>query len=170
MQEKSQEVASWLESKFFNQENGIIFDYQELRSFNLIQDFIETKDHPFKTPVIYYDAFPQETAEEFIDILYEELSSKLANRKFSSNLTLAEMIANAGLKMIVIDQSYLHVWETTETILKLATENKISLILVGSKAKMKYSQLLSNPTIGQWEQFDAYAVDVAQHDNLPLNC
>jgi hypothetical protein len=148
----SEKVGNWLETKLANQEHGIILDHADLSSFNFIQDFLEAKDHLFKTTVIYYNAFAEEGVAEFLNTLQEELSSKLGSHKLKSDLTLPEVIANAGLKMMIIDQSYLHPWETTDELFRLLTDLHVALILVGSAAKMHGSKILSHPEIAQWDR------------------
>jgi hypothetical protein len=147
MNRVSEKVGNWLETKLVNQEHGIILDDADLSSFDFIQDFLEAKDHLFKTTVIYYDAFAEESAAEFLNTLQEELSSKLGSHKLKSDLTLPEIIANSGLKMIIIDQSYLHPWETTNQLLRFLTELHVALILVGSADNMNSSKILSRPGI-----------------------
>lgn len=147
-----EKVGNWLETKLVNQEHGIILDDADLSSFNFIQDFLEANDHLFKTTVIYYNAFAEESVAEFLITLQEELSSKLGSHKLKSDLTLPEIIANAGLKMIIIDQSYLHPRETTDELLKFLTELHVALILVGSADNMNSSKILSRPGIAQWDR------------------
>jgi hypothetical protein len=163
MNRVSEKVGNWLETKLVNQEHGIILDDADLSSFNLIQDFLEASDHLFKTTVIYYNAFAEENAAEFLNTLQEELSSKLGSHKLKSDLTLPEVIANAGLKMMIIDQSYLHPWETTDELFRFATELHVALILVGSADKMNCSQILSHPEIAQWDRL------VVNEINLDIN-
>jgi hypothetical protein len=54
--------------------------------------------------------------------------------------------------MIVIDQSYLHPWETTDQLLRFLTEQHVALILVGSADNMNCSKILSRPGIAQWDR------------------
>jgi hypothetical protein len=151
MRRVSERIDNWLENNLINQEHGIILDDADLSSFDLIQDFLEANDHLFKTTVIYYNAFAKESSAEFLNTLQEELSSKLGSHKLKSDLTLPEVIANAGLKMVIIDQSYLHPRETTDQLLRFLTEQHIALILVGSADNMNCSEILSHPEIAQWD-------------------
>ncbi|MFM2314359.1 MAG: hypothetical protein RLZZ04_3635 [Cyanobacteriota bacterium] len=152
MRRVSKKIGDWLENRLINQEHGIILDDADLSSFDLIQDFIEANDHCFKTTVIYYNAFATESAAEFSHTLQEELTSKLGSHKLKLNLTLAEAIANAGLKMIIIDQSYLHPWETTGEILRFLTEQQVALILVGAEVQMNSSLIMSHPATSSWHR------------------
>jgi hypothetical protein len=152
MKRVSEKIGDWLENRLINREHGIILDNADLSSFDLIQDFIEANDHCFKTPVIYYKAFAAESAAEFLRTLQEELTSKLGSHKLKSDLTLAEAIANAGLKMIIVDQSYLYSQETIQEIMKFLTEQQVALILVGAEVKINSSSIVSHPATNSWHR------------------
>jgi hypothetical protein len=145
-------IGTWLEKRLINQEHGIILDDVDFTSFDLIQDFIEANDHSFKTPVIYYNAFAEESAVEFFRTLQDELMSKLGINKLKSDLTLAEAIAIAGLKMIVFDQSYLYPRETIQELLTFLTEQQVTVILVGMEVRMNEELILSHPAISLWHR------------------
>lgn len=169
MRRVSEKIGNWLEIRLINQEHGIILDDADLSSFNPIQDFIEANDHFFKTPVIYYNAFAEESAAEFLRTLQAELTSKLGSHKRKSDLTLAEAIAMAGLKMIIIDQSYFHPEETIQELLKFLTEQQVAVILVGAKGKMNSSPIVSHPVISQWDNLvvnELHIASLEQHNNL----
>ena len=101
-------ISNWLKNKLRDRENGIIFDSHDLNSFGLIQEFIEDHDCQFKTPVIYYQAFPEESAVDFLDTLGAELTSKLTKGGANPKQSLPKTIKDAELKMIVIDKCHLH--------------------------------------------------------------
>ena len=157
MRSTTEEISAWLNRKFDSRENGILLDTYDLGSFEQIQDFLEAKDHPVKTPAIYYQAFADENSGELIDSLEEELKSKLGYDQAKSCTTMEELIATAELKTVVIDQSYLYSWETIYGLWKWLKEYQVGLILVCSQTKIQDSQILNYPVISQWEQFIASA-------------
>jgi hypothetical protein len=110
-------ISIWLENKLVNHENGIIVDDPDSCIFESIQSFLETYDHPLKTTAIYYQAFPGESTVEFLNTLSHELTSKLANPKLNSSNSLAEIITETGLKMVIIDRSHLHPLSTLNDLL-----------------------------------------------------
>ncbi len=152
-------TANWLQKKLVNHENGIIFDDASDSCFDIIQNFIEANDHSFQTPIIYYEAFPEENAAELIATLQEELTAKLGSPKLYLSKSLSEIVAVVGLKMVIIDkshlldQNHLHPINTLEDLLEQFATCHVSLLLVGSYDKMKMTQLLEHPTISQWEKF-----------------
>jgi hypothetical protein len=180
MSRTSKKIDDWLENRLINQEHGIILDDADLNSFEPIQDFIEANDHFFKTPVIYYNAIADESAAEFLRTLQDELVSRLGTHRLKSDLTLVEAIANAGLKMIIIDQSYLHPEETIRQLLKIFTELPLALILVGAEDKMNSSSIMVHPATSSWHrlvvntlnnlEITVNTVDVEQYNHLPINC
>ncbi|MGL5833488.1 MAG: hypothetical protein ACRC1Z_09685 [Waterburya sp.] len=180
MRRVSEKIGDWLENRLINREHGIILDDADLSSFDLIQDFIEANDHSFKTPVIYYNAFAEESAAEFLRTLQEELTSKLGSHKLKPDLTLAEAIANAGLKMVILDQSYLHSKETIQELLKFLTEQQVALILVGAEDSMKSSFIVSHPIISSWHRLVVNTLNdleitnnvviVEQYNHLSITC
>ena len=146
-------ISVWLENKLVNHENGIVVDNPDSCSFESIQNFLETYDHPLKTTAIYYQAFPGESTVEFLNTLSYELTSKLGNPRLNSSNSLAEIIGAAGLKMIIIDRSHLHPLNTLNDLLHQFAECNVCLILVGSASKIATTQILSHPTIKQWDKF-----------------
>lgn len=146
-------TVNWLQNKLINQENGIIFDDDGCSCFDIIQSFIEANDHPFQTPVIYYEAFPEESAVELIATLREEITAKLGTPKLYINKSLSEIVVTVGLKMVIIDRSHLHPLNTLEDILEQFQACNVCLLLVASYSQMKMAQLLNHPTISQWERF-----------------
>lgn len=146
-------TINWLQNKLINHEHGIIFDNGDFSCFNLIQDFIEAHDHRFKTPAIYYQAFPEESAIEFIDTLREEVTAKLGTSEIYRDKSLSEIAIEAGLKMVIIDQCHLHPQDTLDSLLEKLSHCNVRLILVGVQHKMAVAQILSHPIISQWDQF-----------------
>ena len=144
---------NWLQNKLINHESGIIFDDPDCTCFNFIQDFLEDNNHYYKTPVIYYEAFPDEKAEELIATLSEEITAKLGNPELYLHKPLSEIIAAAELKMVIIDQSYLYPLSTVNGLLEQLIPCNVCLLLVGSEDKMQNAQILSHPIISQWERF-----------------
>ncbi len=150
---KNTVVINWLQNKLVNHENGIFFDDPGCSCFNFIQDFLEANEHFVKTPVIYYEAFPNETAGELIGTLREEITAKLGNSDLYLRKSLSEIIAAAELKMVIIDQSYLYPLNTLEDLLEQLTPCNVCLILVSSYDKMQNNRILNHPIISQWERF-----------------
>ncbi|MEM7594827.1 MAG: hypothetical protein AAF383_25570 [Cyanobacteria bacterium P01_A01_bin.83] len=155
MIELSQKIPTinWLQNRLISHKNGVIFDDESYRCFNLLQDFIEANDHHFKTPVIYYQAFPEESAAEFIATLREEVTAKLGKPETYLNKSLLEIITDVGLKMVIIDQCHLHPLDTLDSLLKQLQSCNVCLVLVGAYQKMELSQILSHPCVALWEQF-----------------
>ena len=155
MIESSRKIVTinWLQNKLINHENGVILDNSDCTCFNFIQDFLEANNHFFKTPVIYYEAFPDEKAEELIDTLREEIAGKLGNTELYLHQPLSEIVAAAELKMVIIDQSYLYPLNTLDDLLEQLIPCNVCLLLVGSDDKMQNGQILSHPIISQWERF-----------------
>ena len=60
---------NWLKSKLIEKKNGIILEKNDSDSFESVQDFIESTEHNFYTSVIYYQAFPEENAVDFLNTL-----------------------------------------------------------------------------------------------------
>ena len=150
---KNTVVINWLQNKLVNHENGIFFDDPSCSCFNFIQDFLEANDHFVKTPVIYYEAFPNETAGELIDTLREEITAKLGNPDLYLRKSLSEIVAAVELKMLIIDKSYHYSLSTLDDLLKQLIPCNVCLLLVGSYDKMQNNQILSHPIISQWERF-----------------
>lgn len=152
-------TVNWLQKKLFNHENGIIIDDANYSCFDIIQNFIEANDHSFQTPVIYYEAFPEESAAELIATLQEELTAKLGSPKLYLNKSLSEIVAEVGLKMVIIDKSHLldqnhfHPINALEDLLEQFATCNVCLLLVGSYDKMNMAQFLEHPTISRWEKF-----------------
>jgi hypothetical protein len=166
MNRVSGKIGDWLENRLINQEHGIILDDADLSSFDPIQDFIEANDHLLKTPIIYYNAVAEERAAEFFRTLQEELISKLGSHKLKLDLTLTEAIAMAGLKMIILDQSYLHPEKTIHELLTFSLEQQVVLILVGAEGKMNSSPIVSHPAISRWHRL---VVDTVNHLEMTNN-
>ena len=148
-------TENWLETKLISGDDGIIFDNCNRNSFEEIQEFIASKDCQFQTPIIYYQAFPEESSIQFLDTLQNELTSKLGTLRASSPKSLSTTIEDAGLKMIVIDDCHLHPEDTLQNLLDFFSSCNVAVILVGCKQKMTISQILNNPIVRQWEQFQA---------------
>ena len=157
MKSTARKISAWLNKKFDSRENGIFLDTCDFGSFEQILNFIEAKDRPVKTPAIYYQAFADENLAEFLDILEEELRSKLGYNRSESCPTMRELIATAELKTVVIDLSYLYTLETIDKLWKWLKEYQVGLILICSQANVRASQIPNHPVISQWEQFVASA-------------
>lgn len=151
----SQEVYSWLNQKFNNSENGVFIDTNDFDSFDLIQDFLELKDHQYKTPAIYYQAFPDEHLPNFILTLEEELRGKLGYYRSNSCSTMSELISLAELKTVIIDRSYLYTWEMIDELWKWLAKYQVGVILISSQATTHGSPILNHPVISRWERFIA---------------
>lgn len=147
-------TVKWLKNKLINRDCGIIFESQSLSSFDHIQSFIEGYDRPFYTSIIYYQAFPAESTSQFMDTLRDELTSKLGNRLVNQKKSLLNIIRDAGMKMILIHDCHLHPQSTLEKLLKLFSDCQVSVILVGDRQKMEISQILSHPTVSQWDNLE----------------
>jgi hypothetical protein len=159
-------TLNWLKTKLIKRENAILLDENCFCSFEVIQNFIASVDHPLKTPVIYYEAFPEESAAQFFKTLSEELTSKLGSPELNFHQSLDQIIEVAALKMVIIDQSYLHPLDTLEKLLDFFASCYVCLILVGSREKLKIAQILTHPVVSQWEQFTV----CDQYKSLPKLC
>lgn len=149
-------ASNWLQTMLVSGENGIIFEKGYSSNFEEIQNFIESIDsidHDLKTSVIYYRAFAQETAGQFLNTLSDELVSKLGFNALQSNQSLIKTIRAAALKMVIIEESHLHPLETIDNLVNFFGYCGVSLILVGSQEKMAGAPILSHPQVSQWEQF-----------------
>jgi hypothetical protein len=147
-------TLNWLNNKLINQDNGIIFDCHDSNSFYVIQDFIEACDRQFTTPAIYYQAFPEESAVDFLNILGAELASKLGKPELSSQQSLLNIIEQAELKIIVIDDCHLHPQDTLQDLLDFFAVCKVAVILVGCRHKMAIAQVLHNSTVVHWDTLE----------------
>lgn len=145
-------TISWLQNKLHKREHGIVFNHVGFSCFNLIQDFVEANDHRFKTPAIYYEAIPQESATEFIATLKEEIIAKVGHPYLNLDTPLSEIVANTGLKMVIIDRSHLHSLRTLNELLESFVACNVCLLLVGSHRKLKIAQFLSHPEVSQWSR------------------
>ena len=148
-------ILNWLKNKLINKNSGIIFDTHNSHSFSVIQNFIENCDHRLKTPVIYYQAFPEESAVEFLNTLGEELASKLGDRQLNSQQSLFCTIQDAELEMIIIDNCHLHPQDTLQNLIDFFCTCKVAVILVGDRDKMTIAQVLSNPMVSHWDRLEA---------------
>ena len=146
---------NWLKTRLIHGENGIVFDDDFSETFDTIQNFISHVDHNLQTPVIYYQAFPEESTREFLATLTQELVSKLGKATLNCNQTLIEIIEAAALQMVIIDKSQLAPLDTLQSLLNFFGSRNIALILVGSRSKMETAQVLSLATISYWERFTA---------------
>lgn len=149
-------ILDWLNNKLTNGENGIIFDNHDHHSFDLIHDFLEHYDCVFKTPAIYYQAFPEESAAEFLNTLKEELASKLGSHELNSQKSLTSVIKNAELQMVIIDDCHLHPQDTLQNLIDFFSLCEIALILVGEQNKMAIAQVLNNPKVYSWDRLEAF--------------
>ena len=149
---KKASIDRWLKMRLNECQNGIIFAEPESNYFNLIQDFIEANDRLLKTPIIYYQAFPEESAAEFLEVLTYELTSKSNSQKFNSSQSLAEITATVELKMVIIDRSYLHPLNTLYEVLDRLAHCNVATILIGSYCKMEIAQIMEYPNIDRWEK------------------
>jgi len=147
-------VLNWLTNKLIHGENGIIFDCEHTDSFGVIQDFIEIRDLCFKTPAIYYQAFPEESAAEFLNTLGEELIYKLGRPGLDYEQSLSKTIQEAELKMVVIDKCHLHPQDTLQSLLNFFSDCNVAVVLVGSCRKMAIAQILSNPLVFHWDTLE----------------
>ena len=145
-------IHEWLEARLLDRQSGIIFVEPALNYFDLIQDFVEANDRPLQTPGIYYQAFPEESAAEFLEVLTYELTSKFGREKFNSSQSLTEITAAVGLKMIIIDRCYLHPLDSLYKILDRLATCDVATILIGSYCKIKIAQILEYPSIDRWER------------------
>ena len=147
-------ILDWLKNKLINGENGIIFDNPNVRSFDIIHDFLERYDRIFKTPVIYYQAFPEESAIEFLDTLREELVSKLGGREPNPPKSLSTIIQDAELQMVIIDNCHLHPQNTLQNLIDFFAVCNVALVLIGDQNKMAIAQILDNPKVHNWNRLE----------------
>lgn len=152
---KMKQTLDWLSKRFVNQENGIIFDSNNSDNFEVIQNFIEICDRPLHTPIIYYQAFPEESAIQFLSTLAEELAAKLGIPELTLEKSLSEIIQQAGLKTVVIDHCHLHPLDTLQNLLEVFARCQVAVILVGVKPKMAIAQILDYPLIASWDKLVA---------------
>lgn len=147
-------IQNWLKNKLFERNSGIVFDTDDLNSFSIIQDFIEDYDRQFQTPIIYYQAFPEESAIEFLNTLREELASKLHKHNSDSEQSLLDIIKSAELKTIVIDRCHLHRQDTMQNLIDFFSVCGVGVILVGCREKMEIAQILTHPKVANWDRFE----------------
>lgn len=146
-------TINWLQNKLIKHENGIVFDDANFSCFEVIQEFVETNTCRFKTPIIYYQAFPEESAAEFIETLRAEITAKLGTAEGYLDQPLEKIVADTGLKMVIIDRSHLHPQDTLNSLLEQLANCNVRLILVGSYKKMKVARILNHPLISLWDRF-----------------
>lgn len=146
-------INNWLNGKLNNRESGIIFAELPSDYFAIIQDFLESHDRPHKTSAIYYEAFPEESAAEFLATLCHELTAKFSSAKFN-NLDLTEIVANVELKMVIIDRSYLHPLDTSNKIISQLASCNVGIISIGSRGKMQIARVLDLPSVESWDRLD----------------
>lgn len=149
---KKAAIKNWLNNRFDDRQNGVIFTESELNYFEIIQDFLEDKDLLLQTPAIYYEAFPEENASAFLNVLTQELTAKFGSDKFNSSMSLAEITATVGLKMVIIDRSYLQPLDALYDILNQLTMCNVGTILIGSHRKLKIAQILECLALEGWEK------------------
>ena len=149
---KKTAIKSWLNNRFDDRQNGVVFTESESDYFEIIQDFLEDKDRLLQTPAIYYEAFPEESASAFLNVLTQELTAKFGSNKFNSSVSLAEITAMVGLRMVIIDRSYLQPSDALCSILDQLTKCNVGTILVGSHHKLKISGILKHPDLNRWEK------------------
>ncbi len=147
-------INNWLKGKLNDRESGIIFAELPSDYFGIIQDFLEAHDRPHKTSAIYYEAFPEESAAEFLATLCYELTTKFGSTKFNSLSDLTEIVATVGLKMVIIDRSYLHPIDTYNKILSQLASCNVGIIAIGSRSKMQIARLLDLPSVKSWDRLD----------------
>lgn len=135
MSKPLKKIGDWLQQKLANLENGTLIEERDFYNFEAVQDFIEANDLARKTPVIYYQAFPEESAAEFLSILEEELRSKLNNHRQYANCSLAEIVVAAELKMVIIDRSYLHPQTTTRELITWFNRHNICVISISLRSQ-----------------------------------
>ena len=150
-------TSNWLKNKLIHQDNGIIFDTDYSDCFNVVQDFLENYDCKFKTHAIYYQAFPEESALDFLNTLGEELGSKLSRSESNTERSLLEIIQDSELKLILIDNCHLHPQNTLQNLINFFSVCQVGIILIGHDDKMAIAQILDNPMIYQWDSIDATA-------------
>lgn len=167
-QQKSRKLAiNWLNNKFIqHNNNGILLEEGCCEIFDVVQNFLESVDKEFKTPAIYYQAFPEESAIQFFDTLGAELTSKSGEHKVCLHQSLADIIEKSSLKMVIIDKSHLHPLDTLNRIIELFASCNVCLILIGPSKKMAIAQILNHPTVTQWDRFSV----CKKHKSSPKIC
>lgn len=141
---------NWLKKKLDNHENGIIFEDTNMVAFDAIQNFIESVDYASKTPVIYFEAFPEESSAKFFATLYYELVSKHIELKNDEEQSLVEVIKAASLKMIIIDKIHLQPIDTLNSMIDFFNCCDVTMILISTKKKTQISGLIDHPHIAKW--------------------
>lgn len=149
---KKTALSNWLNDRFDNRQNGVIFTESESNYFEVIQDFLEDKDRLLQTPAIYYEAFPEESASAFLNVLTQELTAKFGRDKFNSSMSLAEITATVRLKMVIIDRSYLQPLDALHNILSQLAMCNVGTILIGSHRKLKIAEILEFSALERWEK------------------
>ncbi|MEL6929099.1 MAG: hypothetical protein AAFO95_10720 [Cyanobacteria bacterium J06600_6] len=150
-------INSWLDKMLNSRANGILLSSESSDSFEAIQDYLETIEHPVQTNAIYYRAFADDNLDELLATLEEELRLKLGFASSQSCSTLSEVIALAELKTVVIDQSHLYAKEMIDGLCEWLFENQVNLVFVASKTEVYASDFLNHPILSQWETFVACA-------------
>jgi hypothetical protein len=151
---KKVNLSDWLGVKFANSQNGIFFDDHFDHKFTIVQDFVESRDDDFKTPVVYYQVFPEETASQFLTTLKAELLSKLGMPETDSEQSILKAIKDARLKLIILDEIHLQPLDTLQDLLRFFESCNVSVVLVGSRSKMEIAQILALPSVSTWDQFE----------------
>lgn len=147
-------INNWLNDKLDNRDSGIIFAESPSDYFTIVQDFLEANDYNCETPAIYYEAFPEESATEFLETLCQELTAKFGSTKFNNSSNLSEIVAAVGLKMVIIDRSYLHPLDTLKQIVKQLVSCNVAIILIGSRSKMKIAKVFSIASVECWDRLN----------------
>ena len=147
-------ILNWLKNKLIDPKHGIIIDSYDSNSFDIIQDFLEGCDRQFKTSAIYYQAFPEESALDFLNTLEEELSSKLQKHASQSQQSLASIIKEAELKIVIIDRCHLHPQDTTQNLIDFFSVCGVTVVLVGYREQMAIAKVLSNPKFSAWDKLE----------------
>jgi hypothetical protein len=148
-------LSDWLGVKLANSQNGIAFEDHFDHKFTIVQDFVESRDDDFKTPVVYYQVFPEETASQFLTTLNDELASKLGMSKTNSGRsTISEVIKDARLKLIILDKIHFQPLDTLQDLLRFFASCNISVVLLGSRSKMETAQILALASVSTWDQFE----------------
>lgn len=145
-------IFCWLEKKLSHHENGVILENSNVLAFEPIQDFIESVNGTFKTPVIYFEAFPEESSTKFFATLYDELASKLSELQNDNQQSLVEVIKSASLEMVIIDKSHLQPIDTLDSMIDFFARCNVTLILISTEEKIKVSGLIDHKQIAQWEK------------------
>lgn len=152
IQKTNKLISKWLKDKLNNHENGVILENNNMLAFEAVQDFIESIDCTFKTPVIYFEAFPEESLASFFATLYEELASKLSHLKNDQQQSLVEVIQSTSLKMVIIDKSHLQPIDTFNSMIDFFARCNVVVIIISTEEKTKISGLVDHEHIVQWEK------------------